>query len=196
MNSTAETSTTITPKSQKNINIPREDSVISLLSSYLDLNFEVVKRADNSRYAISKDIRLLNLGLIALSNNFILKTGSGKHFEDFSHAHIVSLMYKLISASKDCDGLSIGFDRNRKRRRDELTANKSLEGKYHLRIMLEDAFGFAEHQEKATYGLGCKLTLTRKEDDAVIDKAGGIADARIKIDHIHWYVPHYTPSVQ
>ena len=62
--------------------------------------------------------------------------------------------------------------------------------------MLKDVFGFAEHQEKATYGLGCKLTLTRNKDGAVIDKAGGIADARIRIDHIHWYVPHYTPSIQ
>ena len=62
--------------------------------------------------------------------------------------------------------------------------------------MLQDVFGFAECQEKATYGLGYKLTLTRNKDDAVIDKAGGIAEARIKIDYIHWYVPHYTPSIQ
>ena len=62
--------------------------------------------------------------------------------------------------------------------------------------MLKDVFGFAACQEKTTYGLGFKLKATRKKDDAVIDKAGGIADARIKIDHIHWYVPHYTPSIQ
>ena len=62
--------------------------------------------------------------------------------------------------------------------------------------MLKDVFGFAECQEKATYGLGYKLTLTRNKDEAVIDKAAGIADARIKIDHIHWYVPYYTPSIQ
>ena len=61
--------------------------------------------------------------------------------------------------------------------------------------MLKDVFGFAECHRKVTYGLGNKLTLTRKKDDAVIDKAGGIADARIKTDHIHWYVP-YIPSVQ
>ena len=61
--------------------------------------------------------------------------------------------------------------------------------------MLKDVFGFAEHQEKATYVLGYKLTLTRNKDDAVIDKSGGVADARIKMDHIHWYVPHYTPSM-
>ena len=39
-------------------------------------------------------------------------------------------------------------------------------------------------------------TLTRNEDEAVIDKVAGIAGARNKIDHIHWYVPHYTPSIQ
>ena len=37
------------------------------------------------------------------------------------------------------------------------------------------------------------MTLTRGKDDAVIDKVPGIAGAKIKIDHIHWYVPHYTP---
>ena len=47
--SPAETSTINTPISQIYINIPREDSVISLLNSYLDLSFEVIKRADNSR---------------------------------------------------------------------------------------------------------------------------------------------------
>ena len=42
--SPAETSTINTPNSQIYINIPRKDSVISLLNSYLDLNFEVVKK--------------------------------------------------------------------------------------------------------------------------------------------------------
>ena len=51
--------------------------------------------------------------------------------------------------------------------------------------MLKDVFGFAENQEKATYGLGYKSTLKRKKHETVIDKTRGIADARIKIDHIH-----------
>ena len=62
--------------------------------------------------------------------------------------------------------------------------------------MLKDVFGFAEHQEKVTYGLGYKLTLTRIKNDAVLDKAVGVADVRIKNDHIPSYVPHYTPSIQ
>ena len=194
--SPAETSTINTPNSQIYINIPREDSIDSLLNSYLDLNFEVIKRVDNSRYGNGNDIRLVNLGPIALFSNFKLTTSSGKHLEDISHTHLVSLMYKLITSSKDSNDLSIGFDNSRNRRRDELALNKNIKGKFHLKIMLKDVFGFVEHQEKGTYGLGYKLTLTRNKDDAVIDKAGGIAEARIKIDHIHWYVPHYTPSIQ
>ena len=194
--SPAETSTINTPNSQIYIDIPREDSFISLLNSYLDLNFEVVERADNSRYGNGNDIRLVNLGPIALFSNFKLTTNSGKHLEVISHAHLVSLMYKLITSSKDSNDLSVGFNNSRDRRRDELAQNKNIKGKYHLKIMLKDVFGFAECQEKATYGLGYKLTLTRNKDDAVIDKAKGIADARIRIDHIHWYVPHYTPCVK
>ena len=194
--SSAETSTINTPNSEIYINIPREASVISLLNSYLDLSFEVIKKADNSRYGNGNDIRLINMGPIALFSNFKLTTSSGKHLEDISHAHLVSLMYKLITSSKDSNDLSIGFDNSRNRRRDELALNKNIKGKYHLKILLKDVFGFAEHQEKATYGLGYKLTLKRNKDEGVIDKAGGIAEARIKIDHIHWYVPHYTPSLQ
>ena len=105
-------------------------------------------------------------------------------------------MYKLISSAKDVDDLSIGFDRSRDRRKQELTNNKNAKGKYQLRIMLKDVISFAEHQEKAIYGIGYKLTLTRNRDDVFIDKTAGIADAIIKIGHIHWYVPHYIPSIQ
>ena len=68
--------------------------------------------------------------------------------EDVSHSYIVSLMYKIINSAKDSDDLSIGFDRSRDRRKEELTSNKKLKGMYHVRIMVKDVFGFAEHQEK------------------------------------------------
>ena len=72
-------------------------------------------------------------------------------------------MYKLIGPIKNSDDLSIGFHRSRIIRKDELAQNKNVKGKYHLRIMLKDVFGFAEHQEKVTYGLSYKLTLKRKK---------------------------------
>ena len=194
--SPAETSTKNTPNSQIYINIPREDSVFSLLNSYLDLNFEIIEKADDSRYGNGNDIRLVNLGPIALFSIFKLATSSGKHLEDISHAHLVSLMYKLIASSKNSDDLSIGFHRNRYIRKDKLAQNKNVKGKNHVRILLKDVFGFAECQGKSTYGLGYKLTIKRNKDEAVFDKAGFSADARNKIDHIHWYVPHYTHSIQ
>ena len=185
----AETSTRNTPISQIYINIPREVSVISLLICYLDLNFEVIKKADNSRYANGNDTGPVSLTPIALFSNFKLTKSSGKLLEDIGHSHIVSLMYKLIPSFKDSNDLSIGFDCSRNRRRDK-------KGKYHLKFLLKDVFGFAECQEKTTYGLGYKLTLTRNKDDAVVDKAVVTADARNEIDHIHRYVPHYTLCIQ
>ena len=77
----------------------------------------------------------------------------GKHLEEVNHTHIVSLMYKLLSSSKESGDLSIGFDSSRDRKKRELTNNKNIKGKYHLRIYLRDIFGFAKHLETATYGL-------------------------------------------
>ena len=185
-----------TLNSQIYIKKPREDSILSLSKSYLDLNFEIIKNADNSTYANRNDLRLVNLGLFAFFNNLRLITSKGKHLEDIGRAHIVSLMYELLKLSRESDDLSIRFYRDRKRRRDELSGNKNKKRRYHLRIMLKDVFCFAEHQNEATNGLRFKLTLTRNKDDAVIDKAAGIADARKIIEYIHWYVPLYTPSIQ
>ena len=193
--SPSEISTINTPNFQIYINIPKEDNLISLLNSYIEINFDVLKAATSNRYADADDIRLVNLGSIALFSNYKLATSSGKHLEGISHAHIVSLMYKLLSSSKGSDDLSIGFDVDRNRRKRELTNNKNIKGKYHLRIYLKDIFGFAEYQEKGTYGLGFKLTLTRDSDNAVLNKDNAVANAKIKINALEWYVPHYIPSI-
>ena len=166
------------------------------MNSCLDLNFELIKKADKSGFANGNNIRLNNLGPIALFSLFKSTTLSSKHLEDISHVHIVSIMYKLITSAKDSEDLSIVFDGSRDRRKRKLTNNKNLKGKNLLRIMLKDIFGFAEHRKKATNGLNYKLTLTRNKDDAIMDKTMGIADARIRIGNIHWRIPHYTPSIQ
>ena len=127
--SPAEMSTVNTANPQIYINIPREDSVISLLNSYIELNFDVLQAATNNRYVDARDIRLGNLGSIALFSNYKLTTSSCKHLEEISYAHIVPLMYKLLASSKDSDDLSVGFDRNRGRRKNELSNNKRIKGK-------------------------------------------------------------------
>ena len=113
--------------------------------------------------------------------NYKLTTSSGKHLEEISHAHIVSLFYKLLTSSRGSDDLSSGFDRSRDKRKRELTNNKNFKGKFHLRIYLRDVFGFAEHQEVATYGLGYTLTMKRNTDNAVKNKDNAVNNAKTKI---------------
>ena len=193
--SPSEISTISTPNGQININIPREDSVISLVNSYLELNSDVLQAVSGNRYAHGADIRLVNLGAIALFSIFKLTTSSGEHLQAINHAHIVSLMYMLLSSSEGTDDLSIRFDRSRDYRKQELTNNNNIKGKYHLRIYLKDIFGFAEHQKTATYGLGYKLTLTRNSDNAILNKTNATTNAKIKFNSLEWYVPPYTPSL-
>ena len=164
-----------------------------MLNSYFELNFDVLQAATNNKYVDVNDIRVDNLGPIALFSNYKLTTSSGKHLEEIRHAHIVSLLYKLITSSKDSDDLSIGFDCHRGRRKNDLSNNKNIKGKYHIRIYLKDIFGFAEHQEKGTYGLGYNLTLTRNTDNAVLNKDKAVGNGRVKINSLDWYVPHYNP---
>ena len=194
--STSEISTINTANSQMYINIPREDSLISLVKSYIDLNFDALNATTNNRYVDTDDIWLFNLAAIALSSNFKLTTSSGKHLKNFDHAHIVSLMYKLRTSRERSDDLSIGFDRDRKWRKRGLTNNKTIKGKCHMRIDLKDIFGFAPHQEKATYGVGYKLTLTRNSDNAVLNKTNATAIGKIKTHSIERYVPHYLANLK
>ena len=148
--SPSEIGTINTAKSQVCIFIPIGYSVISHLCSYLDLKFVVLQAASNDRYVDNNNTMLVNLAPIGLFSSYKITASSGKHLEDISHAHIVSLLYKLTTSARDTDDLSFGFDRDRGRRQRELTNNKNQKGRYHVRNMLGDAFGFAEHQEKAT----------------------------------------------
>ena len=193
--SPSEISTINTPNSRIYIIIPRGDSVNSLLGRLLRLNFDVLYAATINRYVNGNDIRLVNEGPIALFSNYKLTSSSGKHLEEINHAHTVCLMYKLITSARNSDDLSIGFDRSRDRRQ-ELTNNKNIKGKYHVTIILKDIFGFAERQEKGAYGLGYKLTLTRNIDNAVLNKGSAINNAKVKINSIDWYIPTYFSSIK
>ena len=133
---------------------------------------------------------------IALFSNYKLTTSSGKHLENIDHAYIVSLRYKLLTSSRRSDDLSIGFNRSRDRRQIELSNDKIIKGKFRLRIYLKDVFGFAGHQETGTFGLGCKSTMTRNTDNAVLNKGNTTNNDNIKIIAIERYIPHYNPSLE
>ena len=142
------------------------------------------------------DIRLNNLVANALISNYKLATSNGKHIEETSQAHIVSLMNKLIPSSRRSDDLSLSFDRSRDRTQHELTINKKIKRNYHMTITLKYNFGYAKHQEKAVLGLGYNLTLPRNTDNAVLNEKNAMNNAKIKIFAIQLYVPQYTTSLE
>ena len=57
-------------------------------------------------------------------------------------------MYKLLTSTRGSDDLSMGFDRSRDRRKQELTNNKNIKGKHHYSIYPRDVFGIAQWQKK------------------------------------------------
>ena len=50
--------------------------------------------------------------------------------------------------------------------------------------MLRDVFGFTEHQEKATIGLGYKWKLTRTQDNAVLNRTAATTNIKIVINTV------------
>ena len=101
-------------------------------------------------------------------------------------------MFILITTDRDTHDSSLGFDRGRRRRQRELSNNKNIKDNNHVRIYLQHIFSFNEYQEKSTYGLGHKLTLSRISDNAVLNKGKDINSAKIKISYIDRFVLHYT----
>ena len=107
---------------------------------------------------------LITLGQVALFSKSKITTSWDKHLQDVIQAHIVSLMFKLMTIVKKFVDLSFEFDRDRNRGRDDLTHNKNIKSKYQPRIILKVVCDFVEHLETATYGLGSKLTWTWDKD--------------------------------
>ena len=183
--------------------ITREGSAISLKNSYLELDFNVTHRAGaHNRYIDDDHIKIVNLGPIAVINKYSITSSSEKEIKEIDNFHVICLMCKLKSISRDSDDLSLGFHRIIGVRERKLTNKKTTQGNYHVRIYLKDFFGYAAHQENCASGLGYKLTLQGNSDIHVLSRRAEVDDAanltlagRVIIEDISWYVPHYTPSI-
>ena len=106
-----------------------------------------------------------------------MTNSSGKELGEIDKAHVICLMYKLISSIRDSNNLSIGFHRNNEVREKDLTKNKTTKRNNHFRIFLKDVFGLAENQNNCIYGLWYELTLQRNSDNYVFCHPGGPHDA-------------------
>ena len=142
------------------------------------------------------------LGPVALNKKHRLSRSSGNGVKKIDIAHNISLLYNLISSSKDGGHLSVAFHRHIITRQKELTIIKTTKGNYHVRIDIKVVFVFAEYHENATYGLGSNLTLQRSSDNHVLSRPAGVDDdanralaGAISENVISWYVPHHSPNI-
>ena len=108
--------------------------------------------------------------------------------EDFSHAHFVCLMCKIIPSATSSDGSSIGSYGSREKQVTELNTNKTVKEIYLVRIMLLDVFGFAEHQKNIKCRLGYTLTITTNNDNAVVNRYVATALVNFLMTGYKWYV--------
>ena len=94
-------------------------------------------------------------------------TSGDEHSEHDIHAPIICLTHKILSSGKYSDDLSVGFHRSTEKRLQKLSGSKGVaRGNFRFRNLL--FFGFVEHQEKATSGLGYMLTLIKTNDAKVV----------------------------
>ena len=86
----------------------------SLINSYFDIKFEVIKKAESSSHSTGNDIKLTDLGPIALFSIYKLTNSSGKQLEEISNTYKVSLTWKFLNSAKNTDDLSIVTERGNK----------------------------------------------------------------------------------
>ena len=95
--------------------------------SYLEIDFSVTHRAGaHNRYVDGAQKRSVNLGPIDFFNKYRLPSSSDKETEESDNAYVICLMHKLISSSRESDGLSIDFHRSNGVRERKLTNKKTL----------------------------------------------------------------------
>ena len=118
------------------------------------MDFKVTHRTGaHARYADDDNKGFLNLGPFALFNKYRLTSGSWTEIEETDNAHVICLLYNLVSSSRDSDEYQLVFTEVLKLEK-KMTNIETTKGNYQVVIHLKDVFGVAEQQEKCTFGLG------------------------------------------
>ena len=81
--------------------IPKENVFVDPRDSYLELEVQLVKNADDSLYADADAIQPNNLIGISLFREMSLKSFGSKPLETVENVYFSSLMYKLLSDNEE-----------------------------------------------------------------------------------------------
>ena len=119
------------------------------------------KASPGNVYSYAEYVGSVKLFLMAVFSKFKLNSSSRKEIEKIENAHFACFC-KFLKSSKDSDELSIDFHPSIEISKREITHNRRIEDNYQFTNYLKAVLSFAGYQEKATYGLGYKITLQKK----------------------------------
>ena len=196
------------------LTIETQDIFTHPSESFLIIGGRLLK-ADNNSYGNNDLITLTNNGIMhlvkcirydlsgqAIEN--IMNVGQAttmlgllKYPDDFSkNKGLNQLWYKdtTVNADDNNNGYQL--------RRYYIIVNANPRGSFSFEIPLKHIFGFCEDYDKVVYGLKHNLTLTINDDNDAIFKSasvdgGGadvVANGKIILSKISWFMPHVTPA--
>ena len=196
------------------ITIESQDIYTHPAESYLIVEGELLKRADDSRYANDNAITLINNGIMYLFSDVryhlasheieVLQNpghassmlGMLKHPDDFNKSQGLNQLWYpdknkgTIENRKDNDNYNNGFDIRQK----YIINFPGDSGKFSFKIPLKHFLGFCEDYKKILYGMQQRLTLTRTGDDNAIFRNNAVDEGKVKLKKISWFMPHVIPS--
>ena len=133
------------------------------------------------------------LGLLKYPDDFSKSKGLNQLW--YKDTNLTATIGRAINAVATTN--NIGFDA----RRHHILGSDPV-GSFNFKIPLKHIFGFCEDYDKIVYGLKHNLTLTRNNDDDAIFKHNVdlnnviMADGRVILTKISWFMPHVIPADQ
>ena len=196
------------------LTIESQDIYTHPAESFLVIEGELVKNADNSDYDENDNITLINNGMMYLFSDvrYHLASHEIEVLQNPGHATTMLGMLKYPDDFNKSQGLNqLWFpDKNKGKaeiRRDQNAYNNGFDirqqyiiknslpsGLFSFKIPLKHFLGFCEDYKKILYGMQQRLTLTHVNNNNTIFKANGVDIAKLEIKRIRWFMPHVIPS--
>lgn len=189
-----------------NIHIENQDEFFHPRRSYLLVEGDLLKAADDGRFEANNNIALNNNGIMHLFSNIKYEL-AGQEIESINNPGITGVLmgmakypynYGLEGGMIQCwapqtsDGV-LG-ERGFIRRKDYIIVKSRPIGSFSFAIDLENVFGFCEDYDKIVYGMRHKLTLVRKNDDDAIKKLANEQLGKVVLTKVAWVMPRVHPS--
>lgn len=193
---------------QITITIENTDDFFHPRHSWLLIEGNLVKKADDGVYEATDLISLTNNGIMYLFADIKYSLG-GQEIENLNHPGFATTMLGMAKYPLDyakgpgimqcwypdtttaAAATNIGFTA----RRNYIIAKPVPVGSFSFAIPCEHIFGFCEDYDKVMYGMRHSLTLVRTGDDDAIFKAAAVADlGRVKLSKISWMMPRVQPN--